>query len=144
MSDKDITIIRGITQDLVTAKRPCQKCGCDVAVKLVRVITSNGASQVYWECVRHKGGITTPRKNIPHDALKNQKVEIDKLPVIENYFERVICEVCGEPGAELHHFAPKHLFGEVEAERWPKSYLCVRCHRLWHDTVTPGMNQREK
>ncbi len=52
-----------------------------------------------------------------------------------------ICEVCGAEGAEEHHWAPTHLFGD-EADGWPKSYLCPSCHRRWHALVTPRMSER--
>lgn len=45
-----------------------------------------------------------------------------------------ICFVCGKSGAELHHFAPWHIWGE-ECEDWPKEYLCVYHHRGWHERI---------
>lgn len=51
------------------------------------------------------------------------------------------CEVCGTGGAQVHHWAPRHLFGE-EAFNWPTSLLCQTCHTRWHQIVTPSMGQR--
>ena len=51
-----------------------------------------------------------------------------------------VCEVCGEEGAEEHHWAPWHLFGD-EANRWPTSFLCRTCHERWHGVVTPNMGK---
>ncbi|GLT24033.1 hypothetical protein GCM10007933_35040 [Zoogloea oryzae] len=51
------------------------------------------------------------------------------------------CVVCNADGAENHHWAPQALFGS-EADRWPQSYLCPRCHKRWHDIVTPGISAR--
>ncbi len=45
------------------------------------------------------------------------------------------CVKCGDRKAELHHWAPKEIFGDVEAERWPKDYLCVPCHIAWHEKI---------
>lgn len=39
---------------------------------------------------------------------------------------------CPEWGEELHHFAPKCLFGSDVAELWPKAYLCTAHHDEWH------------
>ena len=39
--------------------------------------------------------------------------------------------VCGAEGAELHHWAPKEVFGQ-EANAWPTAFLCVACHQEWH------------
>lgn len=44
------------------------------------------------------------------------------------------CVVCGARGTELHHWAPRHLFGE-EADLWPTANLCPACHTRWHTTV---------
>jgi hypothetical protein len=58
-------------------------------------------------------------------------VEIDNLPIrFDNRTTNVACEVCGCVGAELHHWAPKVVFGD-EAEDWPKSYLCPEHHEYW-------------
>jgi hypothetical protein len=35
---------------------------------------------------------------------------------------------------ELHHWAPKALFGD-EAEVWPQDFLCRSCHIRWHQTM---------
>ena len=50
----------------------------------------------------------------------------------------VQCVVCGSNGAQLHHWAPRHLF--QDADQWPMSPLCVPCHTRWHDIVTPHMS----
>lgn len=42
------------------------------------------------------------------------------------------CAVCGEPATELHHWAPRAIFGKQEAERWPRSWLCAGHHEQWH------------
>lgn len=50
------------------------------------------------------------------------------------------CEKCGMPGAEVHHWAPRHLFGD-ECEKWPVGYFCQPCHSKWHQIVTPNMSE---
>lgn len=42
-----------------------------------------------------------------------------------------ICEVCGRLGTEVHHWAPREIFG-LASYRWPTSKLCTTCHRKWH------------
>jgi hypothetical protein len=39
---------------------------------------------------------------------------------------------CSQPGEDLHHWAPKCLFGSDLADLWPKSYLCPSHHSEWH------------
>lgn len=45
------------------------------------------------------------------------------------------CVVCGTRGADLHHWAPKEIFGEETFDKWPKDYLCRRCHVEWHNKM---------
>lgn len=43
------------------------------------------------------------------------------------------CERCeSTEGTQLHHWAPRAIFGAIEAERWPTAYLCPACHSVWH------------
>ena len=35
-------------------------------------------------------------------------------------------------GTQLHHWAPRAIFGSREADRWPTAHLCPPCHSLWH------------
>ncbi len=45
------------------------------------------------------------------------------------------CERCGEHTLlEQHHWAPFKYF--KDADRWPKSYLCRKCHEEWHQVMT--------
>ena len=49
------------------------------------------------------------------------------------------CEVCGSTNnLERHHWAPAYIFNG-SADKWPMSILCMSCHKLWHDRVTPRM-----
>src|SRR5438132_776764 len=67
---------------------------------------------------------------LPHDRAYFGSVE--DLPVWRDYRDPDHpCEVCGGLGAELHHWAPRAIFG-AEAEEWPTAYLCVRDHNRWH------------
>jgi hypothetical protein len=106
---------------------------------LVRNITQSGTSQVYWLCYSGKHTISKPGNDyIPHDKIRLAKIEIDDLPVIDNFSGREVCAVCGSPFTERHHWAPRYLFSD-DCERWPKDYLCKEHHDLWHQTVTPKM-----
>lgn len=124
----------------IIKERDCQKCREKRHAKLVRNIAANGTSQVYWWCFAHKGAAG---QFITHDKIKAAGIDINDLPIIENYSEREQCAVCGSFETELHHWAPHHLFGD-QAEDYPKSYLCQHHHLLWHQLVTPDMNRREK
>ena len=124
----------------VTTRRFCKKCNSLSFVRLVRDITSNGISQIYWQCQVHHGGIHSPRKNIKHEKVKSLEIVIENLPVINNNSEFFVCKKCGAIGAANHHWSPKHLF--EDAEDWPQDYLCNECHDKWHNIVTPGMYKK--
>ena len=128
---------------IIYKQKHCVKCDKNVSAKLVRLITANCISQVYWQCQDHMGGIDSPRKNIKHDVLARHDIDIDRLPIVENYSEKFVCVVCGKIGAENHHWAPRYLFGD-ECDSWPQSDLCRGCHQRWHDLVTPGMCEHGK
>ena len=125
----------------ITKVKDCQKCGCKVNAELVRVITTSGSSQVYWNCLQHNGAIDRPRKNIQHIKIRKHGIDIEKLPIIYDNSITVRCAVCGTIGAELHHWSPRYLFGD-ECEDWPTAFLCRDCHKTWHDLVTPGMCEK--
>lgn len=105
----------------------CGKCNWGIA----RYVTAAGHHKYPWYCRQcgKKSNIYEP--NHPHLIFT----------YVFNESEENACEKCGAFGAELHHWAPKHLFGEVEADKWPQSYLCQPCHATWHNTVTPNMNE---
>ena len=137
----------------VKRTKPSWRSGCEqrgVCVRCQRTTLAvlhvrqavNGGRHFVWvcsECSRMNPScdrqLFVPRRVVEQWLTQKQ---IDALPVIEVHDERTRCEVCGEPDVELHHWAPKHLFGE-RSEQWPSCYLCKTCHKVWHDSVTPNM-----
>lgn len=117
----------------IIKQRECQKCGQVRHVKLVRNVAANGISQVYWYCIAHNG---PAGQYISHDKLKAGGIDIDDLPIIENYSNQAQCVVCGKLGAEYHHFAPKYLFGDA-ADSYPVAPLCHEHHMHWHQIIDP-------
>lgn len=131
---------RGGHTDNPMVKRYCERCSREVIVKLVRNITQNGDNQIYWYCI---SGEHSTKKNgnfIKHQQVIDAGLNPDTLPVIENYSGMELCAVCQSPFTELHHFAPRHLFGD-DCEKWPKAYLCKTHHNQWHNLVTPDMSK---
>lgn len=123
----------------------CKSCKGDTEFSLHLQIFANGSKNFVWVCK------LCDRRNpsndltyfIPHEKVKAKlsEEEIEQLPILmPDCFSR--CAVCGNRNAELHHWAPLHLFGS-DAEKWPKDYLCKSCHDQWHRMVTPGMSDRE-
>lgn len=79
----------------------------------------------------HKSQVCETKINVRRLLLAHNLPEscIKELPSVD--MEQ--CEVCGELGAELHHYAPRHLFDD--ADHWATGYLCKYHHKLWHDTI---------
>lgn len=109
---------------------PCKQCG---------------ATAWTVECVANRGGQETHPLvcgacgyktcvYVPKSIMKQHALVVGVNLSYKRHQEAKACEVCGEIGAELHHWAPFYAFGG-EAERWPKGYLCQACHARWHDVI---------
>jgi hypothetical protein len=125
---------------IIEYRMTCKACNVERECQLVRTIANNGASQVYWMCKICRTNARGGGVLIPHEKIKARGIEIKDIPIEKDY-RTDKCAVCGETGTELHHFAPKHLFGSDEAEKWPKTYLCKNHHTMWHRIVTPDMGK---
>jgi hypothetical protein len=131
----------------------CQHCN-GTNVKLRRQFARSGAVQIGFfclDCIRPHNAL---KAFVKHELVKKWITDgrlpvasIEEIPIIIDYRDRR-CEVCGTIGAEYHHWLPQAFADVVENHSaWPGSYLCLPCHRLWHDTVTPylfGKNWRDK
>jgi len=107
-------------------------CKCDPkTVELVRIQDSLRRLIPVFRCVGCSIVATCKpiRKGLlnPKDVAESVIIERDR-PLA--YL--VECEVCGETPAQLHHWAPRALFGEYVADDWPMSWLCQPCHSHWH------------
>lgn len=110
---------------------PQHKPTCtEPVISIGAVECANGATQHKAYCINcHlKGGA------IAYDALTG--FDLSCVEVIASH-RKETCERCESIGAEVHHWAPRHLFEDSHV--WPTSRLCRRCHMEWHARVTPGM-----
>lgn len=101
---------------------------------------ANGSLQVTWQCLT----CSYRSSALPHELLAELGVDIRALPIREDYaglYARCVVRGCEAEDVELHHFAPRAIFG-ADAESWPQGYLCVRHHREWGERVTPQLNRR--
>jgi hypothetical protein len=94
-------------------------------IELVHVF-QNGAKHIYRGCADcHRpieGGQWLP-----------SRPSQEQLPIgIDDRMGRPPCTRCGAFGTELHHFAPRAVFGKEEADLWPTAWLCSGCHDYWH------------
>lgn len=120
----------------------CLNCKVNREAILYRQMSVNGAIQFAWKCsVCEKQNpfgsnqIWIPRETVERHLTQEQ---IEFLPTLVPD-SSVRCVRCGGRNAELHHWAPKAIFGLNEADRWPKDYLCKTCHAAWHKLVTPQL-----
>ena len=112
---------------------PCPKCGQITKQELVKRITTSGAEFYGRWCPVCKWW-ANPGTWISKELLIQHGLDLANIrTAILDSSQR--CSKCGLRGAELHHWAPKELFGANEAENWPKDYLCVSCHQTWHKTI---------
>ena len=126
--------------DVVVRPRPCVHCKVAGDAQLARQITGAGATNVLWVCLTCNRA--TPAQSgglyVPHVKLEALGIIPDDLPVWRDYSKDTRCVACGARGAEVHHWAPRALFGD-EADSWPTDMLCPTCHERWHKTLaTPG------
>lgn len=98
---------------------------------LYRRIVADGSTQVYTGCTECQADLGRGR------VIAHSRVDPHTLPVGDDRrYLNPPCQVCGAFGTQLHHWAPREVFGQIEADHWPTSYLCVRCHTEWHKRVT--------
>lgn len=115
----------------------CSKCGSE-KIKIGFAFRKNG-SKVYprycEDCGTGCNGLASKQE------ASSVLYELKYLEFISSNISKLIgigCHVCGDKDVELHHIAPRHLFGS-ECELWPTVYLCKKHHKQWHDLVTPNM-----
>jgi hypothetical protein len=106
---------------------------------LMVTIASNGVRHYHLRCVRCRG--VHGDGAVPHGDTLLQLIDLASVPVYSDAGEwAATCERCGAHYAELHHWAPWHLF--EDANEWPTAWLCRDCHTLWHSIVTPEMHRK--
>ena len=95
---------------------------------LFRLVNGGGHVGAALVCGRCGAGV----RLVSLDTLRRARISVSSLPLLSDN-RTVRCERCDEIGAELHHWAPQVLFPDADA--WPMAFLCVACHRLWHQTM---------
>lgn len=97
---------------------------------LGRNVLVSGASAVWERCDDCGANVSGP------GMWRSYSGDVEALPVFDDRRRsRPPCVRCGAWGTELHHWAPRAVFGELEAELWPTAYLCRDCHASWHSAM---------
>lgn len=126
-------------------KKPCcRQCETTDYVTIGRLRMNSGGYHLRWWC-RLCEAYPQPEcagQNIrKHMALDYMRVEsVEQLVLIEDR-RRERCDVCGQLGAELHHWLPQAYRDSagLEFNQWPTAWLCVPHHHFWHKHVTPQL-----
>ena len=123
-------------RDLAKYVHHWELCRCGGGRYRIRaVIARNGVHQYKVCCAVCRkvcGGA------IAHDKLEAEtRTVADETAFNRNRELLPPCEHCGDEtsGVELHHWAPFSVF-DLDAANWPTSYLCRKCHRLWHSRIS--------
>lgn len=120
--------LRARRQELDEAERARTTCPHDQGTSDYVAIFADGSKHLYAGC--RLCGHNISRRMSP--VLGRDR---DGLPIGEDRrLRNPPCAVCGSMGTQLHHFAPRHIFGD-EADLWPTAYLCPDCHAEWHQRV---------
>ncbi len=119
------------------------ECHVNEMIELVRYIAVNGSSQYRPRCCANhrpvtysiKHSVLTQEERV--NALRMESRDYSLPPEDHEESHRAPnspCADCGAPETELHHWAPRALFGD-EADQWPTTNLCSRCHARWHQML---------
>lgn len=76
-----------------------------------------------------------------YDKVKRKRREADKMwkrAVYEEWGE--LCEVCGGPASDPHHFVPKSLSGALRLDIKNGVPLCRKCHFAHHHKGDPDIH----
>lgn len=94
-----------------------------------RLMAANGAIHVVMVCIDCDEAVQ-PGHFEAHDTIYDT---LDSLPIWRDYRgQNPPCARCGDMTSEEHHMYPRALEGLEEAERWPKVWICRKCHGRWH------------
>ena len=120
--------------------RHCPRCARATRQEISCRLSASHAEHYGWWCLECRWW--TPSKNggvwIRKELLLERGVDLSLVPVVER-MEQPRCARCGMRGGEEHHWAPRAIFSQEEADRWPKDFLCKPCHDEWHLKVTPQL-----
>ncbi len=125
-------------QQWIYRKMICVECHQEIYGQLTRKICTDFSEKFLYICPQcgKKGCLTRDQLWLPNGVVRKNVPDflIKTLPAILPEGVK-LCEHCGEPGTQSHHWAPKEIFGAEEAARWPQSDLCRKCHDIWHKTI---------
>ena len=104
----------------------------------------NGTWQLWVGC--EDCFLNVDRRWLPHDEVEwdDEGNPVSFVILRDDGYENPPCRICGAFGTELHHWAPKAIFGALEAEHWPTDYLCADCHSHWHQRMAQATSHEAR
>lgn len=108
----------------------CIYCGSH-ETRYALSVAINGGKHLFEECLSCGKNARGAGKWI--GGKERSGLNLDAIPIVNDYSNLAApCIVCGDiDHNELHHFAPRHIFGD-ECEKWPVFSLCKKHHDEWH------------
>jgi len=79
---------------------------------------------------------------MPRDKRKTLRNRADKLYQSVGLKLNPICECCGKPATELHHFIPKSLSTALRYDLKNGISLCRSCHFRHHSRFDPAIYEQ--
>ena len=76
------------------------------------------------------------------NPIKTARNKADKLYQIVGLKLNPICECCGNPATEIHHFLPKSLSNALRYDLKNGISLCRSCHFKHHSRFDPAIYER--
>lgn len=99
------------------------------------VIQANGVRKYVLKCPECRGSLGTPTKAIAAEMIRRgyEPVVLRVNPPIQ--YNPCAYRDCPQPGIDMHHWAPRNVFGCWDCDNWPVSYLCKNHHKEWHNRM---------
>ena len=114
----------------------CGRCGNARHVMLYQQQRGGGGPLPAFRCMNCDEFAISGRPYFPLDEVTICGVPARTVwPYAPGYepYPPSMCGVCGKTAhVAVHHLAPRAVFGEEEAERWPTVSVCDDCHDRWH------------
>lgn len=120
----------------------CDTCGIEVEPVVVFGYNAAGHKKVFLKCPNKARYEHSVQKKFA-GGVKIEDYDTDNMVI--SFDDRVPCDIpgCKNMGAENHHFAPEHLFGE-DCEKYPQMNLCKPHHDEWHRLTNTGVFYKER
>jgi hypothetical protein len=99
------------------------------------IIQANGVRKYIVQCPECETSLGTPSKDIVAELVRRgyEPVVLRVNPPME--YGPCSYRDCVEPGIDMHHWAPRNVFGCWDCDNWPVSYLCKSHHSEWHSRM---------